>query len=112
MSTETRPGMVTERPRRPRKSQTVTWNWVNALATAPSGKKALTDVMRWAWSVLDGIEEHRPGAADAARWEIARQLAMIVVRLPRAAYKHRAGLTEAEQRALLSPREQRGGDSR
>lgn len=109
MSTE-RPAMVTERPRRPRKSETVTWNWVNDLVTAPTGKTAITNVMRWAWSVLDDIEEHRPRAADAARWEIARQLAVIVVRLPRAVYEHRAGLTEAEQRALLSPREQRGGD--
>lgn len=112
MSTETRPGMVTERPRRPRRSQTRTWNWVNALATAPTGKKALTDVMRWAWSVLDDIEEHRPKAVDAARWQIARELAVIVARLPRAVYEHRAGLTEAEQRALLNPWEQRRGDGR
>jgi hypothetical protein len=110
MSTETRPGMATERPRRPRKSETQAWNWVNALATAPSGKKALTDMMRWAWSVLDDIDEHRPKAADAARWEIARQLAVIIVRLPRVAYTHRAGLTEAEQRALLDPRGQRRGE--
>lgn len=84
--------------------------WVGRLRTAGSGDEALADMWRWLRAVLADVEVHRPQAAEAARWEISRELAAITVRLPRAKYALRAGLTEAEERQLLDPWGGRGGD--
>jgi hypothetical protein len=112
MSNGTRQGMVTERPRRPRKSERQTWEWVRRITEAKTGAEAATAAMQWTWSVLSDIEEHHSKAADAARWQIARELAAVAAGLRRAQYEHRAGLTAAEQQALLGRAAPQGGDTR
>lgn len=99
------------RPFRVRRQENRVLFWADKLKSAGSGDEALADMWRWLRAVLAAVEAQRPQVAEAARWEIARGLALIIVRLPLAKYSLRAGLTEAEERALLDPWGRNGGDA-
>jgi hypothetical protein len=108
----TQPGTRLVRPRRPRRSALRAMFWVDRLKNAESGDAALTDMVRWVRSVLAAIEQLRPEAAEAARWELARQLAAYTARLPKAKLRLRAGLTPEEEQDLLNPWAARKEDHR
>lgn len=83
--------------------QTRAEHWAEQLAAASSGEEALVLAVRWIRSELSRLAESRPPAAEAARWELARQLAAYASRLPRAKITLRTGLTVRERWQLLHP---------
>jgi hypothetical protein len=97
-----------ERPRKPRRAQLRAWNWVTALASAKTGDDALSDMWRWLRSEVNNLADHRPEAAEAARWHAARQIAVIASQLPQAKIALRPGVTDAEQAGLLDPWKKKG----
>jgi hypothetical protein len=78
-------------------------HWTKAIAGADAADDALTAAYRWARKELSELEEMRPEAAAAARWDLARNLAAFASRVPRGRFAARTGLTAAERWQLLNP---------
>jgi hypothetical protein len=83
--------------------------WVEQIAGTPDGNQALTFAWNWVRKELAVVAEQRPEAAEAARWDLARQLGAYASRLRRARIVLRAGLEPAERWRLLNPWKRGGG---
>ena len=77
--------------------------WADQIAGAADGEQALTAAVRWLRKEITTVAEQRPEIAEAARWDMARQIAAYAARLPRARMTLRAGLTADERWHLLNP---------
>lgn len=83
--------------------------WVGQMADAEAGTDALNQMWSWTLGALRGLSDKRPDAAEAARYHLARQLALFAAQLPDASIPLRAGLTEAEEAQLFDPWDKRNG---
>jgi hypothetical protein len=116
MSTNTAIAAPVEVPRKPRRAVVRVLRYVNRLVTPPAGKDkvagrdAVTAMMQWAYAEINLLEETRPEAAERARWDLARSLALWSSRAPKTKFEARAGVTEDEMRTLLNPPRETGGD--
>ncbi|MGH3188198.1 MAG: hypothetical protein ACRDOL_13190 [Streptosporangiaceae bacterium] len=90
-------------PRRIPRPESRTQFWVEQLTAAGDGKQALSDAWRWLLSSLSTVAGQRPETAEAAAWDMARQIAVYASRLPKARIPLRRGLDPAEVWRLLNP---------
>jgi hypothetical protein len=86
--------------------------WVGQLDSAETGQQAVEAAWRWFRGALAAVAEQRPEVAEAARWDLARQIAAYASRLPRARIGLRRGLEPEEMRRLLQPWAPEGGGPR
>jgi hypothetical protein len=84
--------------------------WVQQLGAAGDGGQALADAWRWFRKELVEVNEQRPETAEAARWDMARQIAAYASRMPKARIRLRRGLDPSEQWQLLNPWAKKDGD--
>ena len=104
--------MVPARQRRPRRAQRRALWWVEQILAVGEadggGRRALDLSWQWLRAELSGVSELRPQAAEAARWDLARQLSAYAALLARAKIPLRAGLTQDEVSALLGQQPPKG----
>lgn len=77
--------------------------WVGELVAAETGDAAKNQMWSWTLGSLADVERRSPKAAEAARYHLARILALFCAQLPEANIPLRAGLTEAEEARLYDP---------
>jgi hypothetical protein len=95
--------------RRIPRTRTRAEHWSGELSKTQSGDQALTDAWRWFRKEIATLAETNPEAAEAARWDMARQLAQYAARVPRARIALRRGLIESEVWSLRHPWERPDG---
>jgi len=83
--------------------------WVEGIERTADGNQALTFAWNWVRKELAVVAEQRPETAEAARWDLAWQLAAYASGLRRARITLRRGLAPAEREQLLNPSRRGGG---
>lgn len=92
------PGRVT---RKQVQAQNSIGYWVGKVAEADTGTEALNQAWSWTLGAIRARAARYPDKAEAARYHLARQLALFAVQLPEAEIELRTGLTAAEVNTLL-----------
>lgn len=104
LSSTSRHELSARRPRKRDLTAERTAYWVEQMQTAPDGQAALKDMWSWALGAIRQLEERRgPEAAEAARYHLARIVALFAAQSREALFELRPGLTDAEAAILFDP---------
>lgn len=104
MSSASQRRVPDRRPRKQDRTANRTAYWVDKMQSAPDGAEAIKQALSWALGAVSQVEDRRgPKAAEAARYHLARMLALFAAQSREANPELRPGLTDAEVAILFNP---------